>query len=85
MAASRGHNEVVGVLISSKADVNSKNNIGNTALMLSVRSLLDAGADTDIRNNKREQAISLAEPGEDKTIIKLIRKHEKEKKLFGIF
>ena len=52
---------------------------------LSVRSLLGAGADTDIRNDKREQAISLAELGEDKTIIKLIRKYEKEKKLFGIF
>ena len=83
----------VGVLISQGADVDSKNNVGNTALILSVlandeksvKLLLKAGADIDIRNNKREQAINLAELAEDKTIIKLIRKHEKEKKLFGVF
>ena len=68
-----------------------KNNIGNTALILSVlaedvdsvRLLLDAGADVDIRNNKREQAINVAEPGDNKTIAELLHKHKKEKKLFG--
>ena len=68
-----------------------KINIGNTALILSVlaedvdsvRLLLDAGADVDIRNNKREQEINLADPGDNKTMAELLRKHKKEKKLFG--
>jgi len=93
MAASRGHSETVGALISKKADINSKNNIGNTALILSVlaenqasvRLLLDAGADIDIRNNKREKAINLAELAENKTIISMLQIYEKEKKLFGVF
>ncbi len=51
----------------------------------SVQHLLAAGADISIRNNKREQAINIAELIEDKKIIDSIQKHEKEKKLFGIF
>lgn len=91
--ASRGHSKIVTALISKNADVNNKKNIGNSALMLSViaedeasvKLLLDAGTDINIRNNKREQAINLAELVEDETIVELIRKREKEKKLFGIF
>jgi ankyrin repeat protein len=51
----------------------------------SVESLLTAGADIDIRNNKREQAINLAELSGNTAIIDLILEHEKEKKLFGVF
>jgi len=93
MAASRGNADAVKVLITKGADVNSKNNIGNTPLILSVlaesvesvKLLLDAGADIDIRNNKREQAMKLAEQSKNPSIIALISKRKKEKKLFGIF
>lgn len=51
----------------------------------SVKLILDAGADIDMRNNKREQAISLAELGKNAAIVELLRKYENEKKLFGIF
>ena len=51
----------------------------------SVKLLLAADADIGIRNNKREQAINLAELGGNKTIIELMQKHQKEKKMFGIF
>jgi len=47
--------------------------------------LLDAGADIDIRNNKREQAINLAELSKDKKITELLQKHKEENKLFGVF
>ena len=73
--------------------MNKKNNIGNTPLILSVlaedadsvRLLLDAGADIDIRNNKREQAINLAEQAENEKVKELILKHKSENKLFGVF
>jgi len=51
----------------------------------SVSLLLEARADIDIRNNKRERATDLAELGNNKTIIELLRKHKDEKKVFGIF
>ncbi len=50
-----------------------------------VKLLLEAGADIDIRNNKREQAINLAELSKNKTIAELLQKHKEEKKLFGVF
>ena len=51
----------------------------------SVRLLLDAGADADLRNNKREQALNMAELADQVAIIELLRKHKKDNKLFGIF
>jgi ankyrin repeat protein len=47
--------------------------------------LLDAGADIDIRNNKREQAIQLADLSQNKLIISLIKQHKQKNKLFGVF
>ena len=93
IAISRGHSKTARVLISENADINSKNNIGNTPLILSVldsntesvKLLLDAGADISIRNNKREQAIELAKQANNKAIIELLDKHRNSKKIFGIF
>jgi ankyrin repeat protein len=50
-----------------------------------VRSLLGAKADIDIRNNKREQAIDLAQLIENKSIIKMLHDHDENKKIFGVF
>ena len=50
-----------------------------------VSAVLDAGADISLRNAKRERAIDLAETSDDERIKQLIRKHEGEKKVFGIF
>ena len=46
---------------------------------------LDAGADIDIRNNKREQAINLAELSKESSILEMLNQYKNEKKLFGIF
>ena len=93
LAASKGNAGAVRALIAKGADVNGKNNVGNTPLILSVladskesvKILLDAGADIDIRNNKREQAINLAELSEESSILEMLQQHKNEKKLFGIF
>ena len=50
-----------------------------------VKLLLKAGADIDLRNDKREQAINLAELNKNKAIAELLHKHKEENKLFGIF
>ena len=93
LAASRGNAGAVKVLIAKGANVNGKNNVGNTPLILSVladskesvKILLDSGADIDIRNNKREQAINLAELSKETSILKMLNQHKEGKKLFGIF
>jgi len=65
IAAQNGHEEIVKYLISLKCDVNSKNNIGQTALHMGVeydyyqinKMLLEAGADGSIENNEGAKAI----------------------------
>tara|TARA_R110001592_G_scaffold18816_14_gene77850 strand:+ start:53790 stop:54098 length:309 start_codon:yes stop_codon:yes gene_type:complete len=67
-AAYNGHIDIINMLISSGANVNSTNRIGQTALHISaqygyidiVRSLLDAGADRTIRDNDGHTAVDLA-------------------------
>ncbi|MGB5455200.1 MAG: hypothetical protein WBO18_04395, partial [Gammaproteobacteria bacterium] len=49
----------------------------------SVQLLLDAGADAGARNNKREQAIHLAEQAENASIIEALNTHENQNGLFG--
>ena len=93
IAASRENSSAVGQLIEKGADMNIKNDIGNSALMIaaqagseqSIRSLLQAGADVDARNNKREQAIDLAESGGHTDIVVMIQRYKEDNKLFGIF
>ena len=47
--------------------------------------LLDAGADADARNNKREQAIHIAELSNNVRIVDVLRKHDEGKGLLRFF
>ena len=93
IAANKGHANTVNMLIAKGANVNGKNNIGNTPLILSVladnvasvKLLLDAGADADARNNKREQAIHIAELSNNTRIIDVLREHDEGKGLLRFF
>jgi ankyrin repeat protein len=59
IAAQNGHNDLVKLLINKKADLNTKNSKGNTAMHMAVgydyyiaaKYLLDAGADPEILND----------------------------------
>jgi len=50
-----------------------------------VKLLLDAGADADARNNKREQAIHIAELSNNTRIADVLRKHDEGKGLLRFF
>jgi ankyrin repeat protein len=51
-----------------------------------IQALLDAGADSDLRNKKRETALSLARNSGRKDLLDLLEQHRaKHSKTFGIF
>ena len=63
-----------------KSDINSRNNNGYTALMLAaeeghaaiVQILIGAGADTSLRNKKREQAKDIASAFGHANVVQLL-------------
>ena len=74
--------EMVQLLIKSKADLNARDNIGRTALMLavvgtrtdSVKTLIDSGADVNIKDAQGDTALKYAKKMGEKEIIALLKK-----------
>jgi ankyrin repeat protein len=94
LAAANGNNKISARLIQSRSELDHKNNTGDTALLIAIRAkqrdvikqLLDAGADTAPRNNRREYARGLAESMGNSEVVKMIDEQSGGKKhLFGLF
>ncbi|MFV3407024.1 ankyrin repeat domain-containing protein [Bdellovibrio bacteriovorus] len=86
LAAYNGHLSLVSLLISCRADVNSRDNSGNTILMgvafkghdKVARQLLRAGADLNARNPKGQTALSFAEAFGRDDLVRLFNELQSE-------
>jgi len=87
-ASKNGHKETVDILIKNKADVNAKNNNGNTALMYAcvgskkvkiVEMLIAAGIDVNAKDNSGWTARILASKNEYEEIVDILKKAETKK------
>jgi ankyrin repeat protein len=94
LAAEQGHTEILTALLAGGAAVDVRNALGNSALIFAVQRgraaavkvLLDAGADSGLRNKKRETALSLARNSGNKDLLDLIEQYRAQhSKTFGIF
>ena len=82
LAASRGHTEIVRLLIDKGADIHSKNCLGGTALMIAadeghteiVRVLIDKGVAIDIKDNYGSTALIWAKQKGHTEIVRLLSK-----------
>lgn len=83
-AASNGHSDTVRLLLTDgAADINSVSDNGTTPLMMAVRGnhvdavslLLHNGADTSIKNEHGDNALSWAEKRDHQSIVKLLKSH----------
>jgi hypothetical protein len=83
--------EIVEFLLGQKIDVNAKNNLGNTALMLAAASaqngvierLIASGADLQLRNREDLNAFQIAADAGHADTAQLI--HDRSNKLFKLF
>lgn len=81
-AASKGHSRAVEILIQRGADINAKNERGDTTLMLAVisyfiqnksetiRSLLEKGADPTLKDNRGKTALDYADSDDVKNLLR---------------
>jgi len=85
LASRRGHDEIVRILVAKHADVNMKNNLGQTSLALAataiednvdvVRTLLDAGANGDAQDiRQRTPLMEAAQWGHVKVVRTLLER-----------
>jgi len=83
-AASGGHLDILRLLLTGEADINSTSDNGTTALMMAVRGnhvdavtfLLSNGANPAIRNEHGDNALNWAQKQNHQTLVELLKKHE---------
>lgn len=85
-ASSAGHTKTVQVLIKNGANVNVRDDDGDTALAYAavrgapidlVKTLLSAGADVNIKNNRGQTALMLATEQRKSKIVELLTQSKK--------
>ena len=82
----RGRADIVSTLIERDASINLQNKVGISALMFSaleghttvLRTLLDAGARTDLRDEKRDSVMDYAKRNGRSECVRLLDAHERE-------
>ena len=92
VAAYYGDSQIIAQLLETNIELNQVDEKGRTALMMAiadendsvVEQLLKAGADTRIEDSDGKSAMSFAK-SRDKSLVKLLKKYSKKKKLFKIF
>ncbi|MCK5665606.1 MAG: ankyrin repeat domain-containing protein, partial [Thiotrichaceae bacterium] len=86
IAAGKGYEKITGYLLLQNFDLDKRNNHGNTALLMAAisnqaiiaKEIIEAGANPDLRNNKREQAITFAQKHKNTELITLLESASKK-------
>lgn len=83
MAAKRGNNVAIEILLEARANINTRDKDGFTPLMLAIincndqtaKKLIEKGADLNIKNNKGLTSLTLARAYSKKEITELLKKY----------